>query len=549
MPHYPARGDGGRPIQLSKSLCADNQRSKRHLHGHAGDTPPLLNCPAGGQIIGNAGVPTSVSLNDSGTNYTITASNNSNWLLNGVSIGGTYGGISALPYSQLLLENINWGGALAQFGLNVDVNAFVVAGASLTNLGATFTISATSMGTLLYSRGVVVFDASTITVQNNIALTSFFVGLDASTSFFALDGTTITLTGTVTPTSFGLIMSNGAFLETNSSTKVGAAIMSRANFPGEAVGMLIDATSRFMGDTTANCSILGEFTGSNSIANCIALNDATGNLLADQGVSQANAWTFQSVAGSFNFKSANTQATAFIFENTSTGGHNDVYYTSGSAGSTGVPAGGGGMLDSTTGNNAFWWDAAQASFNIWSVLGWGASSGGSYTVPTIDTGISRLGAANVALGNGTAGDFSGTLKLAHITATALANAAGTDPVCYSTATGVFTWATACTISDERLKNIGPRIDDALNKLLQINGFYFTYKDADKYGTGRKIGVGAQTVEKVFPELVETGSDGIKSVDYAKLVPPIIEALRELKADNDNLRACQESWKCRLFGSR
>ena len=51
----------------------------------------------------------------------------------------------------------------------------------------------------------------------------------------------------------------------------------------------------------------------------------------------------------------------------------------------------------------------------------------------------------------------------------------------------------------------------------------------------QIGLGAQTVEKVFPELVQIGSDGYKSLDYQRLTAPIIEALRELKGDNDNLR--------------
>ena len=43
--------------------------------------------------------------------------------------------------------------------------------------------------------------------------------------------------------------------------------------------------------------------------------------------------------------------------------------------------------------------------------------------------------------------------------------------------------------------------------------------------------------------------GMVIVDYQRLTAPIIEALRKLKADNDNLRACQSSWKCRLFGGR
>lgn len=51
----------------------------------------------------------------------------------------------------------------------------------------------------------------------------------------------------------------------------------------------------------------------------------------------------------------------------------------------------------------------------------------------------------------------------------------------------------------------------------------------------------------FPELTATGSDGKMSLAYDKLTVPIIAALAELKADNDNLRACQESWKCRIFG--
>ena len=104
-----------------------------------------------------------------------------------------------------------------------------------------------------------------------------------------------------------------------------------------------------------------------------------------------------------------------------------------------------------------------------------------------------------------------------------------------------------TISDERLKNIGPRIDNALDRLLRINGIYYTWKNPDAYHSASKqIGVGAQTVEKVFPELVSINpNDGTKAVAYEKLVAPIIEALRELKSDNDNLRSQIEQLKRRI----
>lgn len=148
--------------------------------------------------------------------------------------------------------------------------------------------------------------------------------------------------------------------------------------------------------------------------------------------------------------------------------------------------------------------------------------------------------------------FSGGVAIAKkLYVGGITNVATTSALCYNTGTGLITYdgtLGTCTVSDERLKNIGPRIEHALDRLLQINGVHYTWKDT-AYGSGSQIGVGAQTVEKVFPELVSTGSDGIKSVDYQRLTAPIIEAMRELKADNDNLQACLGSWKCRIFGIR
>ena len=44
------------------------------------------------------------------------------------------------------------------------------------------------------------------------------------------------------------------------------------------------------------------------------------------------------------------------------------------------------------------------------------------------------------------------------------------------------------------------------------------------------------MEKIFPELVVTDKDGYKSVDYSKLTPILVEAIKELRAENEKLAA-------------
>jgi cytoskeletal protein CcmA (bactofilin family) len=90
-------------------------------------------------------------------------------------------------------------------------------------------------------------------------------------------------------------------------------------------------------------------------------------------------------------------------------------------------------------------------------------------------------------------------------------------------------------SDLRLKeNIKP-IENVLPKLQQTDGVYFDWKqpkhDAQK---GRQIGVIAQAIEAQFPELVKEGADGYKSVAYSNIVAVLIQAVKELKRDNDLL---------------
>lgn len=173
------------------------------------------------------------------------------------------------------------------------------------------------------------------------------------------------------------------------------------------------------------------------------------------------------------------------------------------------------------------------------ILQSGISTGNGTSAVTVKAYPGSAGATADNTATTVASFASGATTLTGtLTVSAIANAATTSSLCYNVGTGLITYdgtVGTCTVSDERLKNMGERIPNALERLLQINGVYYTWKD-QALGTGRQIGVGAQTVERVFPELVQTDSNGRKSADYQRLTAPIIEAIRELKADNDVMHA-------------
>jgi hypothetical protein len=100
--------------------------------------------------------------------------------------------------------------------------------------------------------------------------------------------------------------------------------------------------------------------------------------------------------------------------------------------------------------------------------------------------------------------------------------------------------TAFYSSDERLKDNVQVIANALAKVLQIRGVEFDWNNLTEPEDGyfvRKhdVGVIAQEIEKVLPEVVGTREDGIKAVKYDRIVPLLIEAIKELKAEIDALK--------------
>ena len=104
-------------------------------------------------------------------------------------------------------------------------------------------------------------------------------------------------------------------------------------------------------------------------------------------------------------------------------------------------------------------------------------------------------------------------------------------------------------SDERLKDFKGNIDNALDKLSKIGGYYFNWNDTAKgidseiFGDELQVGVNAQEILAVMPEVIapapivkEHDLDvDYKTVRYEKLVPLLIEAIKELKEEIEELK--------------
>lgn len=93
-------------------------------------------------------------------------------------------------------------------------------------------------------------------------------------------------------------------------------------------------------------------------------------------------------------------------------------------------------------------------------------------------------------------------------------------------------------SDLRLKTNVLELENALDKTNQLRGVSYNWNDPKKSQT-RQIGLIAQEVEVVYPELVQTLNDGTKAVNYTQLVAVLIESIKEL---NNKIESLEEQNK-------
>ncbi len=103
----------------------------------------------------------------------------------------------------------------------------------------------------------------------------------------------------------------------------------------------------------------------------------------------------------------------------------------------------------------------------------------------------------------------------------------TSKLKFNPSTGRLTAPLINSPSDENLKKDVHTIENAVDKINQLRGVDFVWKESDE----KSMGVIAQELQKVFPELVAEENDEL-SVNYNGLIAVLIEAVKELSKDKD-----------------
>ncbi len=123
----------------------------------------------------------------------------------------------------------------------------------------------------------------------------------------------------------------------------------------------------------------------------------------------------------------------------------------------------------------------------------------------------------------------------------------------ATFTGEVTATTLTQSSDKRFKKDLNQLEGVLSKISGLNGYtYFWNRTANEEkgikDESQQIGLIAQEVEKVFPQLVKTDDEGFKSVNYAQMTAVLIEAVKELNAKVETLESENTDLKAQVEAS-
>ena len=118
------------------------------------------------------------------------------------------------------------------------------------------------------------------------------------------------------------------------------------------------------------------------------------------------------------------------------------------------------------------------------------------------------------------------LIVANGTSGAVTETVSSTKLTFNPSTGQLTATDLNSSSDQRLKKSIKTVTGALDKVDALRGVTFTWKDSNV----KAIGLIAQEVNEVLPEIVSTDDDGYMGIRYTNVIGVLVEAIKELKAD-------------------
>ena len=159
----------------------------------------------------------------------------------------------------------------------------------------------------------------------------------------------------------------------------------------------------------------------------------------------------------------------------------------------------------------------------------------SFAVMTNATGTAAGLTANIA-NNITVTDDTSTNStfypvIANGTSGTIAESVSSTKLTFNPSSGLLTSTDYNSSSDKRLKKSIKQIDSALEKVSKLKGVSFEWKES---GT-QALGLIAQDVEKVIPELVTTDDNGFKGIRYNNIIAVLVEAIKEQQAEIATLK--------------
>jgi len=177
----------------------------------------------------------------------------------------------------------------------------------------------------------------------------------------------------------------------------------------------------------------------------------------------------------------------------------------------------------------------------------GSSSSGTGVYGRSDSGIGVHGEASGTLGRGVYGQYIGTIGIGvygFARGDSVSGVYGDGQIYDFLAAGPgIDYGSSSSIRWKR--DIRP-IDEPLNKVMNLRGVYFNW-DAE-HGGGHDVGMVAEEVGKVLPEIVgyEPNSPYATGMDYGRLTPLLVEAVKVLKSEVDELKQQNKRLEERLF---